>query len=107
MHKGLGHFDALAHALGIAADGAVFVLGHADGFDCLRGGGARVGAGQTAETGAGVDEIPAGHPFVEGILLGAKADVAIERWMVPDGLAENIYSALAGIKLAGGELQQG
>ena len=62
--------------------------------------------GQAAQSGAGVDEIPAGHPFVEGVLLRAEADRAIEGGIVPDRLAEHANCSLAGAKLAGRQLQQ-
>ena len=63
-------------------------------------------ARETAQAGAGVDEIVAGHPLVECILLRAQADAAIQRRVVPDLLAQNADAALARPKLAGRQLQQ-
>src|SRR5262249_52146345 len=44
--------------------------------------------------------------FVEGVLLGAQSEVAVEGRVVPRGLAQDAYAALARLELPGGELQE-
>ena len=103
----LGQFDALPHALGVAADrpgpGArVMPTGSIVRSAAV----ARRGAAQAAEPGAGEHEIPAGHPLVKRVLLRTQADRAIQRRVVPDRLAEHADRALARPQLAGRQLQQ-
>ena len=55
----------------------------------------------------GVDEVPARHPLVKCVLLRTEADQAVERRVVPHLLAQHAHRPLAGVKLPGGQLQQG
>ena len=79
---------------------------HADGFQRSGGGVASGAAPHAAQPSRSVDEILAGHPFVERILLGAQPDEAIQRRIVPNALAQHADFALRGKKLPGGQLQQ-
>src|SRR5690242_6775318 len=53
-----------------------------------------------------MDEIPTGHPFVEGVLFGAQADEAVEGVIVPDTVAEDTHFPLAGMELPRRQLQK-
>ena len=106
MDQGLGPFGALAHALGVAADGAVHVGRHANQLQGAQGGLAGLAAGQAGQPGAGADEIAAGHPFVERVLFRAQADVPVQGCVIPHGMAENRHLALAWIELPRRQLQK-
>ena len=108
MHEGLGDLGALAHALGVALDRAVGV------FESCRLAGGR-GRWPRWPRGRPMPlsraqlrmKLAPGHPFVEGVLLGAEADQAVQGRVIPGGLAEDEDIALAGLELAGGELEEG
>ena len=51
-------------------------------------------------------ELPAGHPFEERILLGAKPDKPVQSRIVPGPMAQHPHLALTGPELAGRQLQQ-
>ena len=52
------------------------MLRHADGLDRPLGGVPGFAAAEPAQAGAGVHEVPAGHPLVKGVLLGTQADAS-------------------------------
>jgi hypothetical protein len=79
VHESLCQLRALPHAFRVAADGPPLVLRHADGLDGPLGGIAGRGTAQSGEPSRRVDEIPAGHPFVKGVLFRAQADLPIDR----------------------------
>src|SRR5262249_29453346 len=47
-----------------------------------------------------------GHALVEGVLLGAEADLEVEVRIVPDRLAEDLERSLARPQLTGDELHE-
>ena len=70
VHQGLGELGPLPHALGVAAHLAVGVCSvMATMARALFGGGLGLASAHAGQAGAGEDEVPAGHPFVEGVLL--------------------------------------
>src|SRR5437588_190186 len=82
------------------------MFAHPYGIERTLGGVAGVGAAQTPQPRGRVHKVPPGHPLVKRILLRTQPDEAVEGWIVPNLLAEDLHGTLAGIKLSGRQLEK-
>jgi hypothetical protein len=78
-----GDLDALAHALGVAAELAVLGVLHVDGLNGVARG--LLGIGESEELGAEENELEAAEEGVDGFAFGDEAYVTVHLVVLPGG----------------------
>ena len=98
MDERLGDLDALAHTLGVAAEPAFRLAGHAHKFERLAGAALGLVARKAGEPGQAFDKLPPGHLFIEVIGVWAVTHTALRRCL-PGALPAHAHPSEIGAQL--------
>ena len=107
VRERLRHLDPLAHALAVGADLLVGRLGELDVLDRARAPSPRASRlGDAVQTHERRHPFKAGHPIVEGVLLGTEADAVVQAGFCQIGSPRTRDAAFARLELPGDELHE-
>ena len=106
VHERLRQLHALAHALAVGADLLVGRVHQVDALERALRRGVRGLLVEAVQSHQRRHPLEAGHPIVEGVLLGTETDARVDARVAPDRLAEHVNAALARLELPGHQLHE-